>query len=87
MEMAMEPNTFTSEFEAFIAERIQSGRYANKGEVLSALRSTLEREERYQEKLTDLRQAIADGEASGIAEGDVIARVRARAGLPQRTSV
>jgi hypothetical protein len=31
-----------------------------------------------------LEQALNDGFASGIAEGDVFARVRERAGLPPR---
>jgi hypothetical protein len=44
--------------------------------VRAALR-TLEREEReYEAKLATLRAAIDQGDASGIAEGDVFARVR-----------
>lgn len=77
----------SSEFEVFVAERIQSGRYANKSEVLSALQHALERAERYQQKVADLRQAIAEGEASSIAEGDVFARIRERAGLPPKAHV
>ncbi len=82
--MAAETSILTPEFEAFIAERVETGRYANKSEVLGALKNALEREERYREKIADLKQAIAQGEASGIAEGGVFARVRERAGLPSR---
>jgi putative addiction module CopG family antidote len=82
--MAARTSVFPAEFEAFIAERVQSGRYENRGQVLVALKGALEREERYREKLAGLKLAIEEGEASGIAEGDVFARVRARAGLPPR---
>jgi putative addiction module CopG family antidote len=74
----------SAEFEKFAAEQVKSGRYANAREVLDAAKVALEREKRYQEKLAYLKQAIAEGFASGIAEGDVIARVRERAGLPPR---
>jgi Arc/MetJ-type ribon-helix-helix transcriptional regulator len=38
---------------------------------------TLEREERpYEEKLRALRATIDEGDASGVAEGDVFAQVR-----------
>ncbi len=41
---------------------------------------TLEREEeQYEAKLAVLRAAIDEGDASGIAEGDVFARVRKNA--------
>jgi Arc/MetJ-type ribon-helix-helix transcriptional regulator len=49
---------------------------------LSALR-TLEREEqRYEAKLAALRAAIDDGDSSGIAEGNVFARVREKLSPP-----
>jgi Arc/MetJ-type ribon-helix-helix transcriptional regulator len=44
--------------------------------VRAALR-TLEREERvFEAKLAALRAAIDEGDASGVAEGDVFAQVR-----------
>ena len=47
-----------------------------------ALRS-LEREERqFEAKLAALRSAIDGGDASGIAKGDVLARVRKSLKLP-----
>ncbi len=45
----------------------------------------LEREEReYEEKMTALRAAIAEGDASGDAEEGVFERIRQKYGLPQR---
>ena len=75
----------SAEFEEYAAEQVKTGRYANAREVLDAAKAALEREKRYQEKLAYLKQAIAEGVISGIAEGDVIARVRDRTGLPPRT--
>ena len=39
-------------------------------------------EQQYQAKLTVLRTAIDEGDVSGIAEGDVFARVRETLHLP-----
>ncbi len=50
----------------------------------AALR-TLEREEQqYEAKLAALRNAIDEGDASGIAEGDVFERVRKTLVLPTK---
>jgi len=38
-------------------------------------------------KLAALRRAIDEGDASGIAKGDVFARVRKKLGLPKRSRV
>lgn len=52
--------------------------------VRAALR-TLEREEQqYETKLAGLRTAIDQGDASGIAEGDVLTRVHEALHLPER---
>ena len=40
-------------------------------------------EPQYEAKLAALRAAIDEGDASGIAEGDVFARVRAALKLPE----
>jgi hypothetical protein len=46
---------------------------------------TLEREEQqYEAKLAALRAAIDEGDASGVAKGDVFARVRKIRKLPPR---
>jgi hypothetical protein len=50
----------------------------------SSARDLLEERERDEAKLAALRAAIEEGEASGVAEGDPVARVRSRLGLPQR---
>jgi hypothetical protein len=52
--------------------------------VLEAAKAALARQRYYEEKLAYLREAIQEGVDSGVAEGDVLARVRARAGLPPR---
>ncbi len=76
----------TDELDRFVATRIENGRYENASEVVRAALRTLEREEReYEVKLTLLQQAIDEGDASGIAEGDMIARVRKSLDLPARS--
>ena len=67
----------TDELDRFVLEKVQSGRYENASEVVRAALRTLEREERvFEAKLETLRAAIDEGDASGIAEGDVFAQVR-----------
>lgn len=73
----------TGELDRFVLKKVKSGRYENASEVVRAALRTLEREEReYETKLATLRAAIDDGDASGIAEGDVFARVRKTLKLP-----
>jgi antitoxin ParD1/3/4 len=72
----------TSELDRFVLKKVQSGRYENASEVVRAALRTLEREEReYEAKLTALRAAIDEGDASGVADGDVFARVRETLGV------
>jgi antitoxin ParD1/3/4 len=67
----------TDELDRFVATKVKSGRYENASEVVRAGLRTLEREEREHEaKLAALRSAIDEGDASGIAEGNVFGRVR-----------
>ena len=67
----------THELDHFVATKVKSGRYENASEVVRAGLRTLEREERqYEVKLAALRAAIDEGDASGIAEGNVFGRVR-----------
>jgi antitoxin ParD1/3/4 len=67
----------TEELDRFVLKKVKSGRYENASEVVRAALRTLEREEQqYEAKLAGLRAALDDGDASGIAEGDVFARVR-----------
>ena len=75
----------TQELDTFVAAKVESGRYENASEVVRAGLRSLEREEReYEVKLAALRAAIAEGEASGVAEGDVFARVRETLNLAVR---
>jgi antitoxin ParD1/3/4 len=74
----------TDELDHFVLARVKSGRYENASEVVRAALRTLERDEReYEAKLTALRTAIDGGDASGIAKGDVFARVRKTLHLPK----
>jgi antitoxin ParD1/3/4 len=67
----------TQELDRFVLARVESGRFENASEVVRAALRTLEREERlYEAKLQALRAAIDEGDASGIAEGDVFEQVR-----------
>ncbi len=73
----------TEELDRFVLEKVESGRYENASEVVRAALRTLEREEQqYQTKLAALRTAIDEGDASGVAEGNVFARVRETLNLP-----
>ena len=67
----------TDDLDRFVLKKVKSGRYENASEVVRAALRTLEREEQlYEAKLAALRTAIDEGDASGIAEGDVFGRVR-----------
>ncbi len=67
----------TDELDRFLLAKVKSGRYENASEVVRAALRTLEREEQqYQAKLAALRAAIDQGDASGLAKGNVFARVR-----------
>jgi antitoxin ParD1/3/4 len=66
----------TPELDNFITAKIETGRYENASEVVRAALRGLEREEKeYDVKLAALRLAIEEGDASGIAEGDVFQQV------------
>ena len=75
----------TDELDRFVAAKVKAGRYENASEVIrSALRS-LERDEReHRAKLAAIRAAVDAGDASGIARGNVFARVRRTLKLPAR---
>ena len=73
----------TDELDRFVLEEVAGGRYENASEVVRAALRTLGREEQlFEAKLGALRTAIDEGDASGIAEGDVFARVRETLSLP-----
>jgi antitoxin ParD1/3/4 len=69
-------------FDALVARLVESGRYNSASEVLEAAIDALEREECEDEaKELYLEQALEAGFSSGVAEDDVIGRIRARHGL------
>jgi antitoxin ParD1/3/4 len=73
----------TEELDRFVLEKVKTGRYENASEVVRAALRALEREERqYEAKLAALGSAIDEGDASGIAEGNVFDRVREALDLP-----
>lgn len=73
----------TNALDHFVAKKVKSGRYENASEVVRAGLRALEREEQqYEAKLAVLRAAIDEGDASGIATGNVFGRVRKAIKLP-----
>ena len=69
----------TPQMDKFVDARIRSGKYANASEVLRAgLRALEQRESEDQARLRTLRVALEAGDASGIADGDVVGEVRQR---------
>jgi antitoxin ParD1/3/4 len=73
----------TAELDRFVATKVKSGLYENASEVVRAGLRNLEREERqYELKLAALRAAIDEGDASGVAQGNVFRRVRKNLKLP-----
>jgi antitoxin ParD1/3/4 len=69
--------SLTKQLDRFVAKKIASGRYENASEVIRAGLRTLEREEQqYEAKLVALRAAIDQGDSSGAAPGNPIARIR-----------
>ncbi len=75
----------TDDLDRFIAKRIEEGRYTDANDVVRSALESLERQEHEDEdKLEVLREAIAEGDASGIARGDVIAQVKRESRLIAR---
>jgi antitoxin ParD1/3/4 len=74
----------THELDRFVTKKVRTGRYENASEVVRAGLRTLEREEQqYEAKLAALRAAIDEGDTSGVAQGNVFARVRKTLKLPR----
>jgi antitoxin ParD1/3/4 len=75
----------TDQLDRFVLKKVKSGHYENASEVVRAALRALEREERqYEAKLAALRTAIDEGDSSGVAEGNVGARIRKALQLPTR---
>jgi antitoxin ParD1/3/4 len=74
----------TDELDRFVRSKVESGRFENASEVVRAALRSLDRDEReYEVKLATLRAMIDEGDASGIAEGNVFERVREKFNLPR----
>jgi len=85
--MATQTVSVPADFQEFMSELVECGRYANGEEVLRAAMNALQREECDEAaRMATLIRAVEEGEGSGIAEGDVFARVREKAGLPVRAT-
>lgn len=75
----------TTELDNFITAKIEAGRYENASEVVRAALRGLEREEKeYEAKMAVLTNALEEGEASGIAEGDIFERITRSRNLKRR---
>ena len=74
----------TDELDRFVLAKIESGRYENASDVVRAALRILEREEQqYEAKLAAIRAAGDEGDASGVAEDHVFARMREKLNLPK----
>jgi antitoxin ParD1/3/4 len=77
--------SLTRELDQFVASRVEGGKYANASEVMRTALRIMEREEReFEEKMTALKAAIAEGLASGVAEPGVFERIREKYGIGQQ---
>ena len=73
----------TDELDHFVLAKVASGRYENASEVIRAALRTLERDDQEHEaKLTALRAAIDEGDASGVTKRNPFALVRMTLNLP-----
>ncbi len=79
--MATQTASFPSEIEALTAPLVDSGQYASTSEVVHAAINALLLQLDAQAYDEFCERAAEEGEASGIAEGDVIAQLRARHGF------
>jgi antitoxin ParD1/3/4 len=69
----------TPQMDRLVETKIRNGQYANASEVIRAGLRALEEDEREDAARIDaLREAINAGEASGLAKGDIIGRLRMR---------
>jgi putative addiction module CopG family antidote len=75
-------NDLPADLARFAEAQMSAGRFASVEEVLRAGKDALERQQHDDEKMSTLRAAIAEGDASPDAPPGVFARVRAKHGLP-----
>jgi antitoxin ParD1/3/4 len=69
----------TPKMDKYVDAKIRNGHFANASEVLRAgLRALEQGEKEDRARLEVIRDAVAAGEESGIADGDVLKEVRER---------
>lgn len=74
--MAIRSFELTTDADNFIAGEVERGAYKDADEVVCASIRLLERDREDDEwKMFTLKRAIAEGDASGIAEGDVFQQI------------
>lgn len=84
--MATQSVNLTAEFNAYASELVKDGRYASVEEVFRAAIDALKREECDDAaKAAALEQALEEGFASGVYEGDAFADVRREMGWDKRS--
>jgi putative addiction module CopG family antidote len=82
MPRELTPADLPEEAARFVQEQISAGRFADVNAFITAAMNALK--ERDEARLSSLRVAIVEGEASGVVEGDPFDRVRKRLNLTQR---
>jgi putative addiction module CopG family antidote len=75
----LEQVTLTAEAARFAEAQVVAGRFRTIDEALNAAMEALQQ----QMELEAVHAALDDGEASGLADDGVFARIRSRLGLPQ----
>lgn len=75
----------TPELDTFIRSKVETGMYADPGEVIRAALRLLARDEQEQEeKVAALKDAVRAGISSGMAEPGSFDRIRTKYGLLRR---
>lgn len=86
--MANQTTDLTAELNSFAAPLIEQGLYGNTAEVLHAAMDALRREMLTEEQENAILEKLAEeGEASGLAEGDVIGRICDKYSLKRPTGI
>jgi putative addiction module CopG family antidote len=82
MARPLSPNDLPADLARFAETQMADGRFASVEDVLRAGKDALERQQLNEQKMTALRAAIDEGDASPDALPGVFERVRAKHGLP-----
>ncbi len=84
--MAVRNVELSEELDQFVMRSVETGRFQDANAVVrEALLAFQDREKEDEIKLKALIEAIEEGDASGVYEGDVFADLRVKYGLPPRT--